>query len=77
MSSKHRGGDRAHRGRRLGEADAEAAQPLVLGCDVVDGEGRERDAVLDQRRLERPGGRVLVGLEHELDAVAGLAATRR
>ena len=49
--------------------DAERAEPGVLGLDVVDREGGERDAVGDQRVLERPGRRVLVGLEHELDAV--------
>ena len=38
-------------------------------CDVVDGERGERDAVGDERLLERPGGGVLVGLEEQLDAV--------
>ena len=52
-------------------------EPGVLGLDVVDREGRERDAVGDQRLLERAGRRVLVGLEHQLDAVAGLAGSPR
>ena len=56
-------------GRRLGEPDAEPAEPIVLGLDVVDRERRERDAVLDERLLERPRRRVPIGLEEELDAV--------
>ena len=56
-------------GRLLGECDPERAQPLVLRVHVGDGEGGERDAVGDQRLLVRPDGGVLVGLQHELDAV--------
>ena len=37
--------------------------------DVVDGERGERDAVGDQRLLERLGRRVFVGFEEELGAV--------
>ena len=45
VSSKTAVVDRPHLGGLLGEADPEAAQPLVLGLHVVDGERRERDAV--------------------------------
>ena len=64
-------------GGLLGEAHAEPAQPLVLGPDVVDGEGGERDAVGDQRLLERLDRRVAVGLEQQLGAVRVLRATPR
>ena len=60
---------RAHRGRRLRERHAQAAQPLVLGVDVVDGEARVRNAVRDERLLEGACGGVAIGLKEELDAV--------
>ena len=69
VSSKHRGGHRAHLGRLLGEAHAERARRSYSACDVVDGERGEGDAVGDQRLLERLRRRVLVGLEQELGAV--------
>ena len=45
-------GDRAHVGWRLCEAHTASDEPLELGRDVVDGEGRERDAVLDERLFD-------------------------
>src|SRR3954469_20949654 len=66
---EHGGGDRAHGRRRLGEADAERDQTLVLGDDVVGGERRERDAIGHECFLEGSGGGVLVRLEDELHAV--------
>jgi hypothetical protein len=44
---------------------------------VVDGELRERDAVGGERLLERPGGRVLVGLEQQLGPVGLLGRDDR
>ena len=64
-------------GRRLGEADAEGDQALVLGRDVVNGEGGEGDAVLLQGGLEGPGGGVRVGFEEQLDAVGLLGRDDR
>ena len=63
------GRHRTHRRRRLRELDAEGAEPLELGLDVVHGERRERDAVRDERLLERLRGGMAVGLEQQLDAV--------
>jgi hypothetical protein len=48
--------------RLLREADAEPAKSLGLRVDVVDGEGREGNALRDERLLERSRGRVPVGL---------------
>jgi len=49
----------------------------VLGGQVRDGEGRGRDALLADGVLERPGGRVVVGLEQELDPVRVLGRDDR
>ncbi|MCW2794676.1 MAG: hypothetical protein JWM79_173 [Nocardioides sp.] len=47
----------------VGEHHAFAGEPLVLGPDVVDGELRERDAVLGKRITVRLHGRVTRGLQ--------------
>ena len=72
---EHRRGHRAHRRRLLGEHDAERPSGGRTRLDVLDRERRVRHAVLDQRRLERPGGRVLVRLQQQLDAVGRLGET--
>jgi hypothetical protein len=54
-------GNRAHGDGRSRELDAGRLQPPVLGMDIVDGEGGEGDAVLDESALEGAGGRVRVG----------------
>ena len=59
---EHCRGHRAHVGRRLREPHAETDEAVVLGGDVVDGERRERDAVLDEGFLERPRRGMLVAL---------------
>src|SRR3954462_14577356 len=60
----------AHGRWRLREADAEGDETIVLGGDVLDGEGGVRDTVLDEGCLEWPGSRVLVRFEDEFHAVA-------
>lgn len=55
--------DRAHGEGLLGELDTKVTQAFELGLDVVDSERRVGDAVLGERRLQWPGGRVPVGLE--------------
>src|ERR687898_709495 len=55
--------------RLLREPDAETAKSLGLGVDVVDGEGGEGNAVLDERLLERSRRGVCVGLEQQLGTV--------
>jgi hypothetical protein len=47
----------------LREPNATTDQALVLCRDVVDGERREGDAILDEGLLERSRGRVLIGFE--------------
>ncbi|GGV90539.1 hypothetical protein GCM10010228_79170 [Streptomyces massasporeus] len=56
----------------LGEADAEAAQALVLGPDVVDGELGERDAVGGERVTVGLDGRVTGGLQEQFRAAGVL-----
>ena len=56
----------------LGEHDALPGQPRVLGLDVVDGELRERDAVLDESVPVRLDGGVARRLEQELGAAGRL-----
>src|SRR5690606_10821596 len=69
---EHGAGHRAHVHRLLGEVHAEGAETLVLGLHVVDGERGERDAVGDQRLLERLRRRVAAGFEHQLRAAGVL-----
>lgn len=52
----------------LRELHAKPLEPLALRVDVLDGERCEGDAVADQRLLEWLGGRMFVGLKHELRA---------
>jgi len=66
---EHGGGDWPHGRGLLREADAKAAQSLVLMLDVLDAERCGGDTVLDQRSLERLRGRVFIGLEQQLDPV--------
>ena len=55
--------------RRPGEAHAGRAQALVLGLHVVHAEEGGRHAVGMQGGLERPGGRVHVGLQQQFHAI--------
>ena len=66
---ENRRGHRPHLQRLLGEAHTEPAQPLELGPDVVDGELGERDAVRDERVLERLRRGMGAGLQQELGAL--------
>src|SRR5918994_5907901 len=63
--------------RLLREADAETAKSLGLGMDVVDGEGGEGNAVLDERLLERFRGGVRGPLEKQLGSLPPLGGDDR
>jgi hypothetical protein len=66
---EHRRGDRLHLNWLLREPHPQSAQPLVFGVHVIDGKRRVGDAIVDERRLERPRCGVPIRLEHQLDPV--------
>src|SRR5690349_9150006 len=66
---EHRRRHRSHVDGRLGEADTELRQSLVLLLDVLDAKGGTGNSILDQRRLEGLCRRMLVRLQHQLNAI--------
>src|SRR5215470_2467959 len=66
---EHGGRYPAHRDWRLRKDYALGAKAFVLGVNIVNREGRERDTVFDQGSLERSYGGMAIGLEQEFGAI--------
>ena len=68
---EHGGRHGAHLGGRLGEGDARLYESIVLSVDVVDGKGRQRDAIVSECLTVWPDCGVSGWFEEEFDVLAG------
>ena len=68
VENRHHGGSDVD--WSLDKSHALSAKPLVLGVDIVDGERGGRDAVIDERLLVRPYGRMTIRFKQQLRPIA-------